>query len=128
MPWSKGKRILWDATCSDTLAKTYISSAAHSAGAATLSAEKRKHKKYEGISNKYMFVPFAVETLGPFGEEALALVKDLGKRLIEIESPGEPRSCAYLIQRISIAIQLGNAASILATVHTSSKFQEIFYL
>jgi hypothetical protein len=57
---------------------------------------------------------------------ALALVKDLGKRLIE--SSGEPRSCAYLIQRISIAIQRGNAASILATVPTSSKFQEIFYL
>jgi hypothetical protein len=126
MPWSKGKCLLWDATCSDTLAKTYISSTAHSAGAAALSAEKRKHKKYEGISNKYLFVPFAVETLGPFGEEALALVKDLGKRLIE--SSGEPRSCAYLIQRISIAIQRGNAASILATVPTSSKFQEIFYL
>jgi hypothetical protein len=78
-------------------------------------------KKYEGISNKYLFVPFAVETLGPFGEEALALLKDLGKRLIEIESSGKPRSCAYLIQR-------GNAASILATVLTSSKFQEIFYL
>ncbi len=60
-----------------------------------------------------------METLGPFGEEALALVKDLGKRLIE--STGEPRSCAYFIQR-------GNAARILATVLTSSKLQEMFYL
>ncbi len=67
-----------------------------------------------------------METLGPFGEEALALVEDLGKRLIE--STGEPRSCVYFIQRISIAIQRGNAASILATVPTSSKLQEIFYL
>jgi hypothetical protein len=24
MPWSKGKFHLWDATCSDTLAKSYI--------------------------------------------------------------------------------------------------------
>jgi hypothetical protein len=35
----------------------------------------------------YNFVPFAVETIGPFGEEALALVNDFGKRLIE--SSGE---------------------------------------
>jgi hypothetical protein len=87
-----------------------------------LSAEKRKHKKYECVSNAYLFVPFAVETLGPFGEEALALVKDLGKRLIKIT--GEPRSCAYLIQRISIAIQRGVAASILASV--SSIYKNIF--
>jgi hypothetical protein len=76
--------------------------------------------------SQYIHNTTTVETLGPFGEEALALVKDLVKRLIE--STGEPRSCAYLIQRISIAIQRGNAASILVTVPTSSKFQEIFYL
>jgi hypothetical protein len=94
--------------------------------AAALSAEKRKHKKYEGVANLYKFVPFAVETLGPFGEEALDLVKDLGRRLIE--SSGELRSRAYLTQCISIAIQRGNAASIFATVPTSNILQEIYYL
>ncbi len=68
MPWSKGKCLLWDATYSDTLAKTYISSTSHSAGAAALSAEKRKHKKYEDGSNTYMFVPFAIV----FGPELLS--------------------------------------------------------
>jgi hypothetical protein len=70
----------------------------------------------------YNFVPFAVETLGPFGEEALALVNDL------IESSEGLRSKAYLTQRISIAIQRRNAASIFASVPTSSKIQEIYHL
>jgi hypothetical protein len=73
----QGKCLLWDPTCSDTLAKSYISSTSCAAGAAALNAEKRKHKKYEGVANLYKFVPFAVETLCPFGEEALDLVKDL---------------------------------------------------
>jgi hypothetical protein len=52
--------------------------------AAASSAKKRKHKKYSGIANLYKFVPFAVKTLVPFGEEPLDLVKDLGsRRLIE---------------------------------------------
>jgi hypothetical protein len=102
MAWSKGKCLLWEAACSHTLAKSYISSTSRSAGAAALSAEKRKHKKYEGVANLYKFVPFAVATLGPFGEEALDLIKDLGRRLIE--SSGELKSRAYLTQRISIPI------------------------
>jgi hypothetical protein len=83
MPWSKGKYLLWDCTCSDTLAKSYISSTSRSAVAAVLSLEKRQQKNYEGVPNLYKFVPFAVEPLGPFGEEALDLVKVVGRRLIE---------------------------------------------
>jgi hypothetical protein len=92
----------------------------------TITTLSRKDNLNRHIRHMHKINPFAAETLGPFGEEVIALVKDLGKRLIE--STGEPRSCAYLIQRISHASQRGNAASILATVPTSSKFQEVFYL
>jgi hypothetical protein len=65
--------------------------------------------------------------MGSFGEEALALVKDLGRRIREIT--GEARSRLFLTQRISIEIQRGNAISILATLPpNSNKLYEVFYL
>ena len=67
-----------------------------------------------------------METLGPFGDEAQKLIKELGRRLYVCS--GEPRSTAFLIQRISLAIQRGNAASVFATIPLSSKFHEIFEL
>ena len=79
-----------------------------------------------GIPIMYQFCPFAVETLGTFGESALRLVNELGKRLHLCT--GENRSRSFLIQRISIAIQRGNAASIIATIPQGSKLNEIFYL
>jgi hypothetical protein len=62
---------------------------------------------YEGLANLYKLVPFAVETLGPFGEEALDPVKDLGRRLNE--SSAELRSRAYLTQRIVSALPSNGA-------------------
>jgi len=39
---------------------------------------------------------------------------------------GEPRSSSFLLQRLSIAIQRGNAASILATHPKSRGLDEIY--
>jgi hypothetical protein len=75
------------------------------------------------VANLYKFVPFAVETLGPFGEEALDLIKDLSGRLIE--TSGMIRSRAYLTQRISIAIQRVNAASTFVTVPSPSPYTQM---
>jgi hypothetical protein len=126
IPWSKGKCLLWDATCVDTMASSYINSTSHSAGAAANSRELAKRRKYSGLSRLYIFVPFGVETMGPFGGEALELVSDLGRRLQEATK--EPRAKSYLIQRISIAIQRGNAACILSTIPPSLKLSEIYTL
>jgi len=49
--------------------------------------------------------------MGLFGTEALALVKDIGRRIRM--ATGEPRSDSFLLQRISLAIQRGNAACVL---------------
>ncbi len=69
-----------------------------------------------------------METLGTFGEAALNLVRELGKRIRD--TTGEARSRLFLTQRISIAIQRGNAIGILASLPpTSAKtLNEIFYL
>ncbi|CAH2237667.1 jg11344 [Pararge aegeria aegeria] len=65
----------------------------------------------------------ALETLGPWGPEARALFKELLKRVIE--STGDPRAGSYLGQRISLAIQRGNAASILGTVPRCGGFEDV---
>jgi len=126
IPWSKGKCLLWDSTCADTLAASYLTSTSKSAGAAAQSRESEKRRKYAGVTGHYKFVPFGVETMGPFGAEALALVKDLGRR-IKVAT-GEPRSESFLVQRISLAIQRGNAACVLATIPQYSKLHEIYHI
>ncbi|CAH2244058.1 jg18121 [Pararge aegeria aegeria] len=57
------------------------------------------------------------------GPEARALFKELSKRVIE--STGDPRAGSYFAQRISLAIQRGNAASILGTVPRCGGFEDV---
>ncbi|CAG9125496.1 unnamed protein product [Plutella xylostella] len=73
------------------------------AGAAAGRAETMKGRKYASLGEGYMFVPFGVETLGPWGPEARRLLKEIVSRLKEVTR--DPRAGSYLAQRISIAIQ-----------------------
>ena len=41
---------------------------------------------------------------------------------------GEPRSTAFLMQAISIAVQRGNAVSVMGTVQKDRDLEEIYYL
>ena len=128
IPWANGKCLVWDATCSDTICKTYIHASSRVAGSAAERREKQKRSLYQSLGNNYVFCPFAVETLGTFGEESISLVHELGRRIRS--ETGEARSRLFLTQRISIAIQRGNAISILSTFpdHSSKQLSEIFYL
>ena len=112
-PYSRGKCLIWDATCSDTFSATAIIDSALKPGSAARCAEERKRVKYSSLCERYTFVPFAVETTGVLGPAAALLVKDLGKRLTA--STGDRRETAWLAQRISVAVARGNAASVLAT-------------
>ncbi|CAH2208308.1 jg18734 [Pararge aegeria aegeria] len=51
------------------------------------------------------------------------LFKELSKRVIE--STVDPRAGSYLGQRINLAIQRGNAASILGTVPRCGGFEDV---
>ena len=57
IPWSKGKALLWDATCVDTYAASHLSLSSVSAGAAASEAEVKKQNKYRSLSNG--FNPYA---------------------------------------------------------------------
>ena len=86
----------------------------------------RNKKKYHSLVAFYIFIPIAVETFGALGESATAFLKKLGSRLAV--STGESRASQYLLQRLSVAVQRGNAASVMGTVGSSVQLDDLFYL
>lgn len=126
IPWKQGRCLVWDATCVDTLAPTHLPTTNNRGGAAACTGEVTKRRKYEGLGDCYNFLPFAVETMGPWGPEAKLFLKDITTRLIEVT--GDNRAGSFFAQRISLAIQRGNAASILGTLPRCGALEEVFYL
>ena len=122
VPWSGGKFLVWDATCVDTFCSSRRSAAAKEAGGAAAIAEREKARKYEHLDRSYSFQPIAVETCGSMGPESLCFLHDLGQRLKS--ATGETQSFSYLLQRLSVAIQTGNASSILGTMDFSSELPD----
>ena len=86
----------------------------------------KKRKKYSALSRAYIFTPIAVETLGPWGPEALDFVTDLGRRLAA--ATGDPRSSAFLKQLVSLAVLRGNGICFKQSVPVGNDFNEIFYI
>ena len=84
----------------------------------------RKTQKYKHLDSYYFFTPVAIETSGVFGPKTTEFLKELGHRLRQVS--GEANSFAYLTQRLSIAIQRGNAASVLGTMKMGSQEEEFF--
>ena len=76
-------------------------------------AEERKKNIYAHLDPSHSFTPVAVETSGVVGPQSLAFLKDLGHRMRQ--ETGDERSLSYLLQRVSVAVQRGNAASVLGT-------------
>ena len=70
VPWKEGRVLVWDATCPDTLAPSYLSIATAEAGAVAREAEHRKQVKYSHLEDSHYFVPIAIETLGAMGHKA----------------------------------------------------------
>lgn len=127
VPWARGRYLVWDATCWDTLAPSHLNVSRKQAGRVAELASNAKHEKYVELKRgNYIFNAFAVETLGPWSSDALHLISKIGPKLNEVS--GDFRSHEYLVQRISLAIQRANASSILSTIPASTRLDQIFYL
>ena len=70
MPWRRGRILIWDVTCPDTLAPSHQQLALREAGVVAGQAERRKAAKYAELAVTHHFIPVAVETTGVFGPEA----------------------------------------------------------
>ena len=76
--------------------------------------ESRKRQKYGELASPHCFVPVVVETFGVWGHEATLLVGEIGRR--QAITQGDPRAGSYLWQWINIALQRGNAISVMGTI------------
>ena len=113
IPWKGGKQLAWDATSPDTFAPSYVPSATSGAGAVAEAAESRKRAKYSSLNPLYSIIPIAIESSGACGPRTMEFLKELGERMRK--ATGEESSFLYLLQRLSVAVQRGNALSILGT-------------
>lgn len=125
VPWKRGRALVWDATCVDTMAPSHIQGTSCRVGSAAATAEANKRLKYNNIFNNYEFVAFAVETMGPWSKDAQSFYNTLAPMLKDYT--GDSRSGAYFKQQISLAIQRGNAASVLGTM-PMDRYEEYFVL
>ena len=65
------------------------------------------------------FVAVAVETLGTWSDEGLRFIEEVGRRTSVVT--GDAREATFLFQRIGVAIQRGNAASINGTLPSTDE-------
>ena len=80
----------------------------------------KKQQKYEDLNAGVDFVPFAIETSGVWGEQAMELVTEIGRRIAEVSH--DSRSTSFLRQRISVAVQRGNAACVNGTLQANKLY------
>ena len=106
VPWQAGKCLTWDAKVVDTLASSYVSVIATRVGGAADAAAERKSLKCASITNTHIFVPVAVETLGPICSRGLSFLVEISNRLAAIS--GDARETSFLFQRVSVLIHRFN--------------------
>ena len=101
---------MWDVTCVDTHAPSHLSGLA--GYAATAAAEALKRRKYINLTDSYIFEPFGLEMLGSWVGYARFLFSD--------------QMAGLFFGQRSIAMQLGNAASLQGTLPVDSDVEEYF--
>ena len=127
LPWAYGPSLCWDFTCSDTLATSHIPDTSKEAALSAIQAEKKKESHYADLATSgYIVMPVATETLGSWAPKSCQFIKDLGRRMAD--NTGDMRATSFLFQRIGIAIQRGNAASIAGTVPRAKCLDELYYI
>ena len=117
---------LWDVTVVDSLAPCRINAGSVcNPGTAVTEAEERKNDKYKDlVVDGYLFQPLAFEIQGAAGPSTEIFLSKLCKNLSICTK--EPRAGSFLKQRISLAVQIANAACVLGTINDKITFDEFF--
>ena len=107
IPWTRGKPIAWDITVADTYANSCVDNTATREAAAADRAASSKTTKYTELSKTHHFTPIAIEKGDSWNDLAIEFINELGKRITAVTQ--EPRETQYIFQRMSVALQRGNA-------------------
>ena len=93
----------------DTHAESHLQDTACRPGAAADKAAANKSSKYCDLADTHLFFP----TAGTWNQMAVELVQEIGRRITLVTE--DSRETVFLFQRLSIALQRGNAVSFLST-------------
>jgi len=107
----------WDVTVADIYAESHLVATTLTAAAAADKAAANKEMKYSALANIHIFFPVAIETSGVMNLLAVDLVSEIGRRISSVTE--DTRETMFLFQRLSVALQRGNAVSFLATFANS---------
>ena len=110
--------MVWDATIVDTVAQSHLSSTRSQAGAAASHAAEQKEHKYAALAATHIIIPVSLETFGAWHIDSLNFIRELGRRAAQIT--GDQRETTFLLQRISVAVQRGNASSVRGSLPSSN--------
>ena len=108
--WKHGMQLVWDVTCPDTFAPSYLQLTSKAAGKAAEKAERKKIQKYQELANKYIVMPVALETLGAWGKNSLKFIQEIGERMTMAN--GDKEETYKLLQNISMETQRGNIGTV----------------
>ena len=125
MLWANGRSLIWDFTCSHTVAASNINRAVRGPSTVACDAERHKISKYSNLLSTYTFIPIAVKTIRAVGADAMSFFIELGRRVRFITN--EKRSYYFLMQRLSVAVQRGNAACLVGSMPHTARWDEFFY-
>ncbi len=85
IPWARGLSLLWNYTCADTFAPSYLDSTSRHVGHAAKQADRRKINQYSDLSEQFIFIPVATETSGVIGKIGLDFIKNVGSKIAEYQ-------------------------------------------
>ena len=100
------------------MAASYLTATSTEAGSAAELAASRKEVKYQNLT-EHVFVPIAIESLGPLGSKATSFLSELGRRITAATS--DVKETSYSYQRIFVSLQRFNAICIYNT------FRDVLY-
>ena len=121
-PFEHGRSLVFDVTTTTcTLAPTYVDASSRNARHVAEAADKDKRDKYADLAQTYIVQPVAFETMGPASASTIRFIKTVGRKIASIT--GEGRSGDFLLQRLSLAVQRGNAAAVWAAFHRTHTFK-----